>query len=430
MQTTFTAKQLEDPHLREADGILRACVHCGFCLSNCPTYALLGDERDSPRGRIYLIKDMLESGGPARKAHVTHIDRCLSCLGCLTACPSGVDYMHLIDQARGHIERTYRRPWMERFLRALLGLVIPRPALFRLTLRLALPMRRFAFALPGRLRRMVEAAPAAIDRASTVNAPQVFAADGARKKRVALLTGCVQSVLGSDITEATVRALRRHGCEVVVADGAGCCGALPQHLGRDAEAKAFARANVRAWTAAGSSDGIDAVVINASGCGTTVKDYRHLLADDPELAGQAAAIAAKARDVSELLVELGAHRPVSAPNGIAVAYHDSCSLQHGQGVTREPRALLASAGFTVRDVPEAQYCCGAAGTYNILQPKIADDLGRRKAANLVAAGAEVMACANLGCMLHLRRFSDLPMVHTVELLDWAGGGPKPKALVV
>lgn len=424
MQTHFTPAQLADPHLREADSILRTCVHCGFCLSNCPTYALLGDERDSPRGRIYIIKDMLESGGPARASAVTHVDRCLSCLGCLSACPSGVDYMHLVDQARTHIERTYRRPLPERMLRQILLLVIPRPALFRLSLLLGWPFRWMWRVVPGRLGRMLQTMPARFDSPSSVHAPQVFVAEGPRRKRVALLTGCVQTVLGTRINEATIRILRRHGCEVVVARGAGCCGALAQHMGRDAVAQDYARANVRAW----SDASIDTVVINASGCGTTVKDYGHLLAGDPAFAAIAESIATKTKDITELLVELGVHRAVAPPKGIEVAYHDSCSLQHGQRITREPRALLANAGFTVRDVGEAQYCCGAAGTYNILQPAISDSLGRRKTDNVLATGATAMACANLGCMLHLSRFSELPMVHTIELLDWAGGGPAPAAL--
>ncbi len=422
MQTNFTTAQLADPHLKEADGILRACVHCGFCLSNCPTYALLGDERDSPRGRIYIIKDMLEKGGPASPTAVTHIDRCLSCLGCLTACPSGVDYMHLVDQARAYIEDTVQRPLFDRTLRAILAWVIPRPFAFRLAMLAAWPFRWMAPMMPGKLRGMLRSVPARIDSPSPVHRPQVFPAEGKRVRRVALHTGCVQTVLGARINEATIRVLRRHGCEVVVAAGAGCCGAAPHHLGKTAQAEDWARANVRAWSSVGE---IDAVVINASGCGTTVKDYGHLLANDREFGPAAAALSAKTRDITELLTELGVHRTLQKPNGVAVAYHDSCSLQHGQKITREPRALLANAGFHIREVSESQYCCGAAGTYNILQPQIADQLGHRKAANIDATGAAVMACANLGCMLHLGRFTDLPLVHTVELIDWAEGGPTP-----
>lgn len=428
MQTNFTAAQLADPHVQEADGILRSCVHCGFCLSGCPTYAVLGDERDSPRGRIYLIKDMLESGAAPRETHVKHIDRCLTCLGCLTACPSGVDYMHLVDQARVHIEENYVRPLPERLLRRVLTFVLPRPALFRLSVQMALPFRRLAGALPGRLKRMVQTMPAKLDAASTVNRPQVFPAEGARKKRVALLTGCVQTVLGTRITESTVRVLRRVGCDVVVARGAGCCGAVDQHMGREDAAKKWARANIEAWLRADAEAPIDAVVINASGCGTTVKDYGHLFRHDPLLAAAAQRISAMTRDVSELLTELGVHRSTQAPNGVTVAYHDSCSLQHGQRITREPRALLANAGYAVRDPLEGHLCCGAAGTYNILQPEISDKLGQRKAQRIEATGADVMACANMGCMLHLGRFTEVPLVHTIELLDWATGGPQPEPM--
>lgn len=428
MQTSFTTTQLADPHMKEADGILRACVHCGFCLSGCPTYAVLGDERDSPRGRIYLIKDMLESGAAPRETHVKHIDRCLTCLGCLTACPSGVDYMHLVDQARVHIEKNYTRPLPERLMRRLLALVLPRPALFRLSVQLTIPFRKLAFLAPGRLKRMVETAPKRLDAPSDVNRPQVFPAEGTRKKRVALLTGCVQTVLGTRITESTVRMLRRHGCEVVVARGAGCCGAVDQHMGREDAAKSWARANIEAWLRADAESPIDAVLINASGCGTTVKDYGHLFQHDLQMAAKAKRISSITRDVTELLTELGVHRTTQAPSGVAVAYHDSCSLQHGQRITREPRALLANAGYTVRDPLEGHLCCGAAGTYNIMQPEISDKLGRRKADCLDATKADVMACANMGCMLHLGRFTDLPLVHTVELLDWATGGPKPEPL--
>lgn len=428
MQTNFTAAQLADPHTKEADGILRTCVHCGFCLSGCPTYAVLADERDSPRGRIYLIKDMLESGAAPRETQVKHIDRCLTCLGCLTACPSGVDYMHLVDQARVHIEQNYARPMPERLLRRLLSLVLPRPALFRMSVQASMPFRRLAFLLPGRLKRMVETAPKHLDAPSPVNKPQVFPAVGARKKRVALLAGCVQTVLGTRITESTVRVLRRHGCEVVVARGAGCCGAVDQHMGREDAARQWARANIEAWLRADAESSLDAVVMNASGCGTTVKDYGHLFQHEPQLAEAAKRISALTRDVTELLTELGVHRATQAPNGVTVVYHDSCSLQHGQRITREPRALLANAGYAVRDPLEGHLCCGAAGTYNILQPEISDKLGRRKADRLDATKADIMACANMGCMLHIARFTDLPLVHTVELLDWATGGPKPASL--
>ena len=428
MQTNFTPVQLADAGVQEADSILRKCVHCGFCLSTCPTYALLSDERDSPRGRIYLMKDMLESG-EVRDTAVRHIDRCLSCLACTTSCPSGVDYMHLVDGARARIEAEYTRPLSDRLFRALLAVLLPRPWLFRLSLIAAIPGRWVAWALPARLRRLVATAPrGGIPAPSPVHAPQVFAAHGPRRKRVALVQGCVQQVLGGRISEATVRVLRGQGCEVVVSEGAGCCGALPHHLGRLDEAKAFAKRNIAAWIREDTERGLDAIVLNASGCGTTLRDYGHMFSDDPEWRDRAARVAALARDVSEVLTDLGGSTGADLLGAPSIAYHDSCSLRHGQGITRQPRDLLAKAGFVVAEVGEGHMCCGAAGTYNVLQPEIADQLGARKAANLAQTGAGAMACANLGCMLHLARFSDLPMVHTVELLDWAAGGPRPEPM--
>ena len=427
MQTSFSLAQLADPDVAEADKILRACVHCGFCTATCPTYVLLGDELDSPRGRIYLIKDMLENDRPASAKVVKHIDRCLSCLACMTTCPSGVHYMHLVDHARRHIEETFRRPPAERTLRALLAVVLPRPGLFRLALRGARLARPFARLLPGRLKAMAGLAPAAVPSASTVDRPQVFAAEGARRARVALLAGCAQQVLAPQINEATVRLLTRHGVEVVVARGAGCCGALTHHLGKERPALAAARANVAAWHAELDGDGLDAVVINASGCGTTVKDYGFMLRADPAWADKAARIAGLARDVTEFMAAIGL-RPALAHPGLAVAYHSACSMQHGQRITAEPRALLAAAGFALREIPEGHLCCGSAGTYNLLQPALAGALRERKVRNIESVGADLVATGNIGCMTQLAGATRLPVLHTVELLDWATGGPAPAAL--
>ena len=427
MRTHFTDAQRADPRIAEADSILRNCVHCGFCLTACPTYKLLGDESDSPRGRIVLMQNMLEKDAPPSASTVLHIDRCLSCLGCLTACPSGVDYQHLVDHAREHIEQTYRRPAPERWLRALLAFVLPRPRWFRAALLGAVVVRPLAFLLPGRLKRVVRAAPRRVAPPSPVNAPQVFPAIGPRRMRVALLSGCVQQVMGTPGTEATVRVLRRHGCEVVVAKGAGCCGALVHHMGRTEDARRFARAAVAAWQREADGGGLDAVVIHASGCGTTVRDYGRLLAGDRDWAAPAARIAALARDVTEVLAELGLQAPRLPHDAPAVAYHDSCSLGHGQRLSDPPRRLLREAGFAVHEVPDAGRCCGAAGTYNLLQPGIADALGAAKGADLAATGAAVVACGNLGCLVHLARFTDMPLMHTAELLDWATGGPRPPA---
>ncbi|PPB82337.1 glycolate oxidase iron-sulfur subunit [Albidovulum inexpectatum] len=426
MQTNFTPEQLKDPAIARANEILRACVHCGFCTATCPTYQVLGDELDSPRGRIYLIKDMLEAGRPADVRTVRHIDRCLSCLACMTTCPSGVHYMHLVDHARVHIERTYRRPWFDRLLRWTLARIIPYPGRFRLALLGAKIARPLAGLMPdARLRAMLRMAPRRIPPVSRNDDPQVFPAIGARRARVALLTGCAQRALNTDINDATIRLLRRMGCEVVVARGAGCCGALTHHMGREDEAHRSAAANIRAWIAEKRGEGLDAVVINTSGCGTTVKDYGHMFRTT-DLAAEAAEIAALACDVTELLERLGYRG--QAPQSLRVAYHAACSLQHGQGIKDTPKALLRSAGFEVVEPADSHLCCGSAGTYNLLQPEISDELKRRKVATLEARAPQVIAAGNIGCMMQIGSGTKIPVVHTVELLDWAAGGPRPSAL--
>ena len=432
MRTSFTATQLADPALQEANDILRKCVHCGFCTATCPTYVLLGDELDGPRGRIYLIKDMLENDKPASAGVVKHIDRCLTCLSCTTTCPSGVDYMHLVDRGRVHIEKTFHRPLVERLLRRVLAQVLPYPARFRLALsgaRLARPLSRL---IPGRLRGMVEMAPRRIAPASPTDRPQVFAAQGPRRKRVALLTGCAQRVLRPAINEASVRLLTRHGCEVVVLGDLGCCGALVHHMGREDETQAAVKANVEAIEAEARAGGLDAVVVNASGCGTMVKDYGHILEGDAVWAEPARRVAALARDVSEVMTELGLKDPVSIPwpggGPRVVAYQSACSMQHGQGLRGEPLALLARAGFEPREPAEGHLCCGSAGTYNLLQPEIAGRLRARKAAHLERLGAAVVATGNIGCLVQLAGATTASVVHTVELLDWATGGPPPDEL--
>jgi glycolate oxidase iron-sulfur subunit len=427
MQTNFTLAQLADPATRASESILRTCVHCGFCTATCPTYVLLGDELDSPRGRIYLIKDMLEHDKPATAKITKHIDRCLSCLSCMTTCPSGVNYMHLVDHARVHIEETFVRPWPERLLRSLLAVVLPRPRLFRLALLGAWLSRPLAGRLPGRLGMLVGLAPQRLPAPSPVDRPQVFAAQGARVKRVALLNGCAQRVLAPEINEATIRLLTRHGCEVVVAKGAGCCGALVHHMGRETPALAAARANIDAWCREADGAGLDAIVINTSGCGTTVKDYGFMLREDRAYATKAARIAALARDITELMAELGLQPPVAHP-GATIAYHSACSMQHGQSIRTEPKMLLAAAGFTVKDVPEGHLCCGSAGTYNLLQPELASQLRDRKVANIESVAPDLIATGNIGCITQIASGTRLPVVHTVELLDWATGGPRPKGL--
>ena len=426
MQTNFTPDQLRDPGIARANEILRSCVHCGFCTATCPTYQVLGDELDSPRGRIYLIKDMLENDRPADAKTVKHIDRCLSCLACMTTCPSGVHYMHLVDHARAHIEKTYRRPPMDRFLRWTLARILPYPMRFRAALVAAKLGRPFARLMPdARLRAMLEMAPKRIPPVSRNDDPQVFTAEGERRMRVALMTGCAQRALNTDINDATIRLLRRLGCEVVIAKDMGCCGALVHHMGQEDESHAAAARNIRAWMAEKTGDGLDAIVINTSGCGTTVKDYGHMFRNDP-LAAEAAEVSRLAMDVSELLMKLGL--PKGAPKGLRVAYHAACSLQHGQQVKSAPKDLLKAAGFEVVEPRDAHLCCGSAGTYNLMQPEISKELKARKLATLEERAPDVIAAGNIGCMMQLGSGTETPIVHTVELLDWATGGPQPPAL--
>jgi glycolate oxidase iron-sulfur subunit len=427
MQTSFTLAQLADPGIAESEKILRACVHCGFCTATCPTYVLDGNELDSPRGRIYLIKDMLENDRPASADVALHIDRCLSCLACMTTCPSGVHYMHLVDHARVHIENTFTRPVSERFLRSVLARTLPYPQRFRLALAAALlgkPFTALAEAVGlKRLAAMLRLAPWRGPHRPL--APQTFPAVGAvRSGRVALLAGCVNDVLAPQINAAAVRTLTRCGIEVVVAKNAGCCGSMVHHMGREHESLAQARANIDAWTALGD---IDAIVITASGCGTTVKDYGFMLRTDPAYDERAAKVSKLTRDITEYLAGLPLE---SAPGaaGLVVAYHAACSLQHGQRITRQPKDLLAKLGFVVKDVPDGHLCCGSAGTYNIMQPDIARRLRERKVGTIERLRPDVIAAGNIGCMTQIAAGTSVPTVHTVELIDWASGGPCPPAL--
>ncbi|MES2435607.1 MAG: glycolate oxidase subunit GlcF [Pseudomonadota bacterium] len=422
MQTHFTDTQLQDPKLAEANKILRSCVHCGFCTATCPTYQVLGDELDSPRGRIYLIKEMLETGRPADARTVKHLDRCLSCLACTTTCPSGVDYMHLIDQARAYVEKTYKRPLSDRALRWVLAKVIPHPTRFRLALFAAKLAGPFAKLIPDpRLRAMLAMAPKNIPPVSRNDDPQSFAPTSPKRMRVALMTGCAQKALNTDINDATIRLLQRLGCEVVIPQGMGCCGALTHHMGREAESHAAASRNITAFIAEKRGAGLDAIVINTSGCGTTVKDYGHMLGT-PE----AAEISSLTLDISELLQRLTI--PDGAAKGVTVAYHAACSLQHGQQIKTAPKDLLKRAGFTVVEPADSHLCCGSAGTYNLLQPEISGQLRARKVQTLEAKRPDIIAAGNIGCMMQIGSATAIPIVHTVELLDWATGGPKPRAL--
>jgi glycolate oxidase iron-sulfur subunit len=431
MQTNFTPQQLEDPRLSEVDKILRRCVHCGLCTAVCSTYVMLGDERDSPRGRIYMMKDMFETGSDASPEIKHHIDRCLSCLSCMTTCPGGVDYMHLVDHARVHIEETGQRSLKERMLRKLLAEVVPYPRRFRAALRaapLGKPfaglMRRFGL---KELAAMLELAPKQAAGSAKYSGPGTAATLAERKGRVIMLAGCAQQVLRPEINDATIRLLARRGVDVEVAAGAGCCGALVHHMGKEQEAIEFAKRNVDAWSKVMNREKVDAIIINASGCGTTVKDYGHMLARVDGYAERARRIADLTRDVTEFLSEndLG---PPKRWSSLRVAYHSACSMQHGQRITEEPKQLLRDAGFTVMDVPEGHICCGSAGTYNILQPDLARDLRDRKVKNIKSVKPDIVAAGNIGCISQLGPGMDVPIVHTIELLDWAYGGPVPPGL--
>ncbi len=435
MKTEFSLAQLADPDIAEADKILRACVHCGFCTATCPTYVLLGDELDSPRGRIYLIKEMLEKDKPPTAEVVKHIDRCLSCLACMTTCPSGVNYMHLVDQGRARIERDYRRPLAERALRALLGFVLPRPVWFRWSMMLArlgrpltglLPASDAASESPTLLRRikaMLALAPGRLPPPGPAGG-SVFPALGEKRGRVALLQGCAQQVLAPRINQAAINLLTRHGIEVVLVKDEQCCGALTHHLGRDGDALARARANIGVWLAEADRGGLDAILVTTSGCGTVIKDYGFMLREDRDFAGPAATVSALAKDITEYVggIDLA---PVQQHSDIVIAYHSACSLQHGQKITQAPKELLSKNGFVVKDVPESHLCCGSAGTYNILQPDIANKLRDRKVANIAMVKPDMIAAGNIGCMVQIASGTSVPVVHTIELLDWATGGARP-----
>lgn len=437
MQTNFTLAQLADPETARSEHILRKCVHCGFCTATCPTFVLLGDERDSPRGRIYLIKAMLEGNRAPTAQEVRHVDRCLSCLSCMTTCPSGVNYMHLVDHGRHRIEESYKRSLPDRLMRSLLAWLMPRPTLFRWAMVLGRLAKPLAPVLPAtssdpggatffrRLRAILDAVPASVAPPSPVDRPQTFPAAALRRKRVALMPGCGQQVLAPEVNEATVRLLTRHDIEVVNVAGSGCCGSSVLHVGRNEQAIELAKANITAWLHEIDGAGLDAIVINASGCGTTVKDYGNMLAAEPEWHARAERVANLAKDVSEVMAEVGLVNVTPRP--LNVAYHSACSMQHGQKVIEPPKKLLREAGFTVKDVPEGHLCCGWAGTYQVLQPELSRRLRDRKVANIESVKPDVIAAGNFGCIGNIASGTGIPIAHTVELLDWATGGPKPAA---
>ena len=425
MQTHFSDFQLKDPHIADANGILRKCVHCGFCTATCPTYVLDGNENDSPRGRIYLIKNMLEKGEAATPETVKHVDRCLSCLACMTTCPSGVNYMHLVDHARTHIEETYKRPLIDRIQRNVLAAIMPRPKLFRLALisaKLMSPFKPVIEALGGkRFSAMLSILPKKLEVPMAFGKAGTYPATQKQKGRVALLRGCVQSVLDPNINAATIRLLTRLGFEVVITDSNTCCGSITHHMGKEAPALTSAKAMIDQWLDAK----VDHIIITTSGCGVTIKDYGHMLRLDPVYASKAKVISARARDISEFLTQIEIPQ---AHMNLRVAYHAPCTLQHGQQLKTQAQALLRRVGFDVHEVPEGHLCCGSAGTYNMMQPDISGQLLKRKLANINTTAPQIIATGNIGCMMQIGSATKTPILHTVELLDWATGGPKPEKL--
>jgi glycolate oxidase iron-sulfur subunit len=431
VQTNFSQTQLQNPRIAEANDLLRRCIHCGLCTATCPTYVLGGDERDSPRGRIYLMKEMFEGEGKPGKSVRTHVDRCLSCLSCMTSCPSDVDYMHLVDLGRAHIEENTTRPFGERATRATLAYLLPHPGRFRVALWAAVAGRalRRALARIGlrRVAAMLDLAPAGGPKRGTFAASGVVRPEGAKRHRVALLMGCAQRSLRPSINDATIRLLNRHGVEVAIPEGQGCCGALVHHLGRHQEAEGQIKRNVDLFNAPMRHEDFHAIIVNASGCGTMMKDYGHLLARDKAYAERAGQVAGAAMDITEYLTKIGL-APPKRWTDLTVAYHSACSMRNGQRLDAEPRALLQRAGFSVVDVGESHMCCGSAGSYNILQPEIASELRDRKAEHIAKTDADLVATGNIGCITQLQGAVDLPVVHTAELLDWALGGPCPREL--
>jgi glycolate oxidase iron-sulfur subunit len=409
MRTHFSPSQLTDPHLAAVEENLRACVHCGICTATCPTYVLLGDERDGPRGRIVMMQQMLEENATPSPETVLHVDRCLSCLACRSACPSSVDYARLVDAARIHIQTRYRRPAADRLLRWLVAKIMPRPALMRAGLMVA-PLGRW---LPGRLGAMARIGAKRRPHRNFAPAPAL----PTTTRRIALMPGCAQAVLAPEIDDAVTRVLARRGIELVPLAGAGCCGSLVHHLGRSEDAKAWGRRTIEAF----ERGTLDGVLITATGCSAYLKDLAHVFAGDPVWQPRAAAFAAKTRD----FLELATATPSSPPRRLRVAWQAPCSLQNGLKLADAGRKLLTDAGFEVVDIPEGHLCCGSAGSYSILQPELAGQLRARKLANIAALKPDVIATANIGCLHHLSGPDAPPIVHLAELIDWAEGGATP-----
>lgn len=438
MKTEFTKRQLRDENIQMANDVLRSCVHCGLCTATCSSYVVLGDERDSPRGRIYLIKDMLESGKPPDDTLVKHMDRCMTCLSCMTTCPSGVDYQHLSDLARQEIEKRGHRPFSTRLARRLLSFVLPHPRRFAAMMRigrLTRPLMRplFSALKLKHLSAMLELLPKKSNYVPEFSGGGVARPKGQLLKRVLLLTGCAQQAVRPGINDSSIRLMAHQGIEVIVSDKVGCCGALDLHMGRSDQAAGYIERNVEAFRVLDEEYMLDGIIMNASGCGTTVKDYGHFVASHKRLSknkllvDEAQRLSRLVFDISEFLMNYN-FGTAELWSDIKVGVHVPCSMNHGQSIKDEPQRLLRNAGFSVFPLDEGHICCGSAGVYNILEPEIARELGARKAGHIAAIKPDVVATGNLGCLTQMAHYSGTPVVHFIELLDWAYGGPCPEGL--
>ena len=430
MQTNFSEDQLKNKDNKSTEKIIRKCVHCGMCNATCPTFNLLGDELDGPRGRIYLIKDMIENKRTPTKKVVSHIDKCLSCYSCMTTCPSGVNYMHLIDHGRNYVEQKYKRPFIEKQFRNFLSNTLPKPKIFKFLILFAKLGQIFKFLLPKNLKSMLDVAPKKIYK-KTLKTQRVYKAE--RKKptaRVALLIGCVQRVVSPQINESTIRVLTRHGVEVITMPEIECCGSLNHHLGKEELARETFKKNINMWYDEYLKNGLDAIISNTSGCGTTLKDYGFIFRDDKELKKKSKKISELTKDITEFL-DQNLKLSFKKDKGLKkynIAYHSACSMQHGQKVHNQPIDLLEKTGNKVSNIPDGHICCGSAGTYNILQSDIAKKLLNQKIENINKIKPDFISTGNIGCIMQISNGTNIPILHTVELVDWYTGGPKPKSL--
>tara|TARA_A100001011_G_C14312943_1_gene846519 strand:- start:1333 stop:2631 length:1299 start_codon:yes stop_codon:yes gene_type:complete len=426
MQTSFDNKQLNDSENKSSEQIIRKCVHCGMCNATCPTYKVLGDELDGPRGRIYLIKDMLENNKPANEKIVKHIDRCLSCYACMTTCPSGVNYMHLIDHGRNHVERTYKRPFFQKIFREALSIVLPRPSLFRVLTFFTKLIIPFKFILPKFIKNSLSLIPKKINKKRFKDQKIYKSTTGKTISRVALLTGCVQRVLTPEINDATIEVLNRHSVEVVVINEIECCGSLNHHLGKENKAHKSFKENINYWYDEYLNNGLDAIISNTSGCGTTLKDYGFIFRDDLEFKKKAKKISELTKDITEFLLNsLKLNYVNNDGKKYKIAYHSACSMQHGQKVHNEPIELLRKTGNSVFEIPEGHLCCGSAGTYNILHQDIAKKLLKEKVSNINKVSPDFISTGNIGCITQISSGTNIPIIHTVEVINWLTGGNKP-----